>query len=74
MKEQKFINLSKEHQLYLTRKIDIYGIAGGTLRRNILEFSKKSLSPKVETFIIEKAPRQFSEQYLQATKDFHLFK
>lgn len=70
----KFINLSKEHQLYLTRKIDIYGIAGGTLRRNILEFSKKSLSPKVETFIIEKAPRQFSEQYLQATKDFHLFK
>lgn len=70
----KFINLSKEHQLYLTRKIDVYGIAGGTLRRNILEFSKNSLSPKVETFIIEKAPRQFSEQYLQATKDFHLFK
>lgn len=70
-----FIKNAKNHQLYLRKNINIYGIKNGTLKRNILEFSKKTLYPLIEEdFIIENAPRQYSEQYLYLTKDFHIFR
>ncbi|WP_392436896.1 tRNA1(Val) (adenine(37)-N6)-methyltransferase [Cruoricaptor ignavus] len=70
---QNFIDLAKNCKLHLIHKINIFGIEGGSLRRNILEFSlaKKEISER--DFTIEKRPRIYSPEYLELTKDLHLF-
>lgn len=70
-----FVSEAKRAGLHLARKIDIYGIAHGPLKRHILEFSPTNRQPAVsETFIIEKSPRKYSDQYLESTRAFHVFK
>lgn len=69
-----FISESLRFQLKLVRKINVFGILGGTLRRNILEFSKTDFPLEIIDFNIEKSPRNYSDQYLELTKDFHIFK
>lgn len=70
-----FTKIAEYHRLFLKRNICIYGIKNGTLKRNILEFSKSISHPLItEKFIIEDSPRQYSKQYLNVTKDFHIFK
>lgn len=68
-----FVDLAMECQLNLVRKVNVFGIEGGSLKRNILEFSFASKDVEVLDFTIEKSPRNYSEQYLQLTKDFHVF-
>lgn len=68
-----FENICRKNQFHLIRKIKIKGIEGSKTKRLILEFSKTS-KPSTETeLIIEKSPRQYSDQYLKLTKDFHVF-
>lgn len=70
-----FIAESESHGLHLTRKIDIYGIEHGPLKRHILELSPTDWQTTVsETFIIEKSPRIYSDQYLNCTAAFHVFR
>lgn len=71
--EEDFIKISEENSLFLIKKINIYGIIGGKHTRSILEFSPTKQALKITDFVIENAPRQYSEQYLEATKDFHIF-
>lgn len=68
------INLTQKHQLNLIRKIDIFGIRNGKIKRNILEFSFKNQELKQEKFVVEDSPRRYSKEYLDATKSFHVFK
>lgn len=70
---EKFIEICKTYQLFLQRKVNIYGIEGGILKRNILEFSFSDKFLVEENFTIEKSPRQYSDQYLDVTKNFHVF-
>lgn len=69
-----FIDECADKALYLNRKINIFGIEKGTLKRNILEFTFTKTIPQIQDFIIEKSPRNYSDQYLQLTRDFHIFK
>ncbi len=69
-----FTEIAKENKLFLNRKVNIYGIENSKIKRMILEFS---LSEKVlveSDFIIEKSPRTYSDQYIELTKEFHVFK
>ena len=66
-------SLAEEFNLYLVREINIYGIEGGNLKRNILEFSLAQKPLEISDFVIEKSPRKYSDQYLELTKDFHVF-
>ena len=68
-----FYQLSIENQLFLKKKIEVFGIIGGVLKRVILEFSKEKTETEIVQFTIEKSPRKYSDQYLSLTKDFHLF-
>lgn len=65
--------LAKESNLYLIKKINIYGIEDGNLKRNILEFSYAEKPLGIMIFTIEESPRKYSQQYLELTKDFHVF-
>lgn len=69
-----FIEIAKENQLFLNRKINIYGIENSKVKRLILEFSLTENVLKESDFIIEKSPRKYSGQYLELTKEFHVFK
>ena len=66
-------SLAEEFNLYLVREINIYGIEGGNLKRNILEFSLAQKPLEISDFVIEKRPREYSDQYLNLTKNFHVF-
>jgi tRNA1Val (adenine37-N6)-methyltransferase len=68
-----FIEICKENQLFLIRKIDIKGIENSKTKRLILEFSLTEKVLEESEFIIEKSPRQYSDQYLELTKEFHVF-
>lgn len=68
-----FTGLCFNNGLFLSRKVNIYGIADGPLKRNILEFSFKTKDLVEGDFIIEKSPRNYSDQYLELTSEFHIF-
>ena len=70
---QEFENLAEDFDLYLVRKVNIFGIENGALKRNVLEFSKKKSTLEILDFTIEKSPRKYSDQYLELTKEFHVF-
>ena len=70
---QEFENLAEDFDLYLVRKVNIFGIENGVLKRNVLEFSKKKSTLEILDFTIEKSPRKYSAQYLELTKEFHVF-
>ncbi len=69
-----FISKAKENKLFLNRKINIFGTENSTIKRLILEFSSQETNLEEFPFIIEKSPRQYSDQYLELTKEFHIFK
>lgn len=69
-----FIETAKENQLFLNRKVNIYGIENSKIKRLVLEFSQSEKALEESDFVIEKSPRKYSDQYLELTKEFHLFK
>ncbi|AQW90326.1 tRNA1(Val) (adenine(37)-N6)-methyltransferase [Elizabethkingia anophelis] len=68
---ENFITIAEDNNLHLIRKIDIYGIKGGKLKRNILEFSRKLSELVLEELVLEKEKRIYSDEYRELTKDFH---
>ena len=69
-----FQEIAKSYSLFLEREVSIFGIENGPIKRVILEFSLEEKEPKLESLVIEKSPRQYSDDYLELTKDFHIFK
>lgn len=68
-----FIEIAQEDKLFLNRKINIYGIENSKIKRLILEFSLVENALNESDFTIEKSPRKYSDQYLELTKEFHVF-
>jgi len=69
-----FIETALKHRLFLKRKINIKGIEGSKTKRLVLEFSFTEGDVNESDFVIEKSPRQYSDPYLELTKEFHVFK
>lgn len=69
-----FIEIADKNNLFLVRKINIKGIENSKVKRLILEFSLTESLLEESEFTIEKSPRQYSDQYLELTKEFHVFK
>lgn len=68
-----FVDTCKNYNLNLIRKINVFGIKNGKLKRNILEFSTTKKPYCMMDMIIEDAPRKYSKAYLDLTKNFHVF-
>jgi tRNA1Val (adenine37-N6)-methyltransferase len=71
--EAKFSTICKNFHLFLQRKVSVYGIQNSKVKRVILEYGRQNLTPIFSEIVIEKSPRIYTEEYLQLTKDFHLF-
>lgn len=69
-----FIKETGKNGLFLIRRINIKGIAHSHPKRLLLEFSNVEEGCKESEFIIEKSPRQYSDQYLELTREFHVFR
>ncbi|WP_313090066.1 tRNA1(Val) (adenine(37)-N6)-methyltransferase [Chryseobacterium flavum] len=69
-----FVTIAEEHGLHLIRRVNISGIESSKIKRLILEFSGVKQQLHESDFIIEKSPRKYSDQYLELTKEFHVFK
>ncbi|KIC64552.1 tRNA1(Val) (adenine(37)-N6)-methyltransferase [Chryseobacterium taiwanense] len=69
-----FIDIARGNQLFLIKKVSIKGIETAKTKRLILEFSNIEKSLEEVEFVIEKSPRQYSDQYLELTKEFHVFR
>lgn len=69
-----FVKIAEENQLFLIRKVNIKGIENSKIKRLVLEFSLTKKLLEESEFIIEKSPRKYSDQYLELTKEFHVFK
>lgn len=69
-----FLRTAAENDLFLIRKINIRGIENSKNKRLILEFSPTEKPVSESDFVIEKSPRQYSDQYLELTREFHVFK
>ena len=68
-----FEEISLKNKLYLSRKVQIFGIKNSAPKRWILEFGLNQKEILEEEFTIEKFPRVYSDEYLELTKDFHHF-
>lgn len=69
-----FVSIAEENNLFLNRRINIKGIENSKAKRLVLEFSPTKKTFLEAEFIIEKSPRIYSDQYLELTKEFHVFK
>lgn len=69
-----FISLAEKNNLFLNRRVNIRGIENSKTKRLVLEFSLVEKGLQESEFIIEKSPRKYSDQYLELTKEFHVFK
>lgn len=69
-----FIEIATSNHFFLKRKINIFGIENSKVKRLVLEFALKESEVQELEFIIEKSPRQYSDAYIELTKEFHVFR
>jgi tRNA1Val (adenine37-N6)-methyltransferase len=70
--EEVFINLAKENNLFVNRVCHIQGNPTSEIKRSLLEFSFYQTEIKKEHLIIELDRHQYTEDYINLTKDFYL--
>lgn len=73
---ENFVGKASLFGLNLFRKIEIKGNEQSEIKRSVLEFSFFNKNQKIEEklLILEKSPRKYTDEYLELTKDFHVFK
>lgn len=70
--EENFVDLAKKHNLYLNRVCHVQGNPSSEIKRSLLEFSFDKSTVKKEHLVIETARHQYTEEYIELTKDFYL--
>ncbi|WP_087522592.1 tRNA1(Val) (adenine(37)-N6)-methyltransferase [Polaribacter sp. SA4-12] len=70
--EESFIALAKENNLFLNRVCRVQGNEKSEVKRSLMEFSSNEVELKEERLIIEIERHQYTEAYIDLTKDFYL--
>lgn len=70
--EENFIELAKKHNLYLNRVCRIKGTPTTEIKRSLLELSFVESTIQEEELIIETKRHQYTDAYVNLTKDFYL--
>jgi tRNA1Val (adenine37-N6)-methyltransferase len=68
-----FEEICNENQLYLQKRTTVYGMKNSKPKRLILKFGFENKKPEETEIVVEKSTRNFTEEYLELTKEFHLF-
>ena len=70
--EMNFINIAKEHHLFLNKVCRVQGNTKSEVKRSLLAFSFQETEIQETHLIIEIARHQYTEDYIKLTKDFYL--
>jgi len=70
--EENFIGLSAEVNLFPNRLLRVKGNLESEVKRSLIEFSIKKREVKTEELIIETSRHQYTDEYINLTKDFYL--
>jgi tRNA1Val (adenine37-N6)-methyltransferase len=70
--EEKFITLAKDFELHPFKITRVKGTPSTEIKRSLLAFSKTQKQTLVDELIIETARHQYTEEYIDLTKDFYL--
>ena len=72
IKEKAFVELAKNYRLYLNKVCRVKGTPTTETKRSLLEFSFTEIIPQEEELIIETKRYQYTDAYINLTKDFYL--
>jgi tRNA1Val (adenine37-N6)-methyltransferase len=70
--ELNFINIAKEHHLFLNKVCRVQGNTESEVKRSLLSFSFQETEIQETLLIIEITRHQYTEDYIKLTKDFYL--
>lgn len=70
--EENFVALALKVGLFPNRILHVKGHPDSEIKRSLLEFSFKESKLKSSELIIETARHQYTEDYINLTKDFYL--
>ncbi|WP_299124971.1 methyltransferase [uncultured Tenacibaculum sp.] len=70
--EKSFVQLAKENELFVQRVCRVKGNETSEIKRSMLTFSFQEQEVKEEELIIEKERHQYTDAYIELTKDFYL--
>jgi tRNA1Val (adenine37-N6)-methyltransferase len=70
--ETNFIALAKENNLFLNRLCRVKGHETSEIKRTLMEFYFNEIELKQESLVIETARHNYTEAYIELTKDFYL--
>ena len=66
------ITLAKKHKLYLSRKTTVRGQNESPVKRVLLSFTQEDSPLSSTELVIEKRRHEYTEAYINLTKDFYL--
>lgn len=70
--EEKFIDFASKVHLFPKRILHVKGNSHSEIKRSLIEFSFEKSNVRFETLIIETSRHQYTEAYIDLTKDFYL--
>jgi len=70
--ETSFIALASQMNLFVNKKLHLKGTPTSDIKRSLLEFSFHESDIKTNELIIETARHQYTQDYINLTKDFYL--
>ncbi len=70
--EENFVELAKENNLFLNKVCHVKGNENTAVKRSLLSFSFEEKEIEKEELIIEKERHQYTDAYINLTKDFYL--
>ncbi|WP_272151936.1 tRNA1(Val) (adenine(37)-N6)-methyltransferase [Tenacibaculum aiptasiae] len=70
--EKSFVQLAKENELFVQRVCRVKGNETSEIKRSMLTFSFQEQEVEEEELIIEKERHQYTDAYIELTKDFYL--
>jgi len=70
--EERFINISQKVNLFPNQILRIRGNTNSPIVRSLIEFSFEKSEPKTNELTIEKERHNYTEDYINLTKDFYL--
>ncbi|MCB0446288.1 MAG: methyltransferase [Gelidibacter sp.] len=70
--ETSFIVLASQMNLFVNKKLHLKGTPTSDIKRSLLEFSFHESDIKTNELIIETARHQYTQDYINLTKDFYL--
>ncbi|MGM5469406.1 tRNA1(Val) (adenine(37)-N6)-methyltransferase [Flavobacteriaceae bacterium LMO-SS05] len=70
--EEIFIELASKVNLFPNKILHVKGNPSSEVKRSLITFSFNKREPKIEDLIIETARHQYTQAYINLTKDFYL--